>query len=224
MKNTTYSIWQGMISRCSHPSNPIYKHYGARGITVCSRWLNYENFIKDMGVKPENRSLDRIDNNGDYSPENCRWADSKQQARNKRNNHLITYNGETRCCAEWSEIYGVPASKIRARINKGWDLESALKTPAIIKKRESLPICLLGSRRNFYVKIKSIISKSNYWISQQLKLQFDIDIPVQTLTNYERKIDGAAFSIAFLWGFQKLSGMTWNEFGKMLDDEFLKKD
>ena len=83
-KTPTFRSWLAMHSRCRYPSQAAWKNYGGRGITVCERWRDFRNFLADMGVKPANRSLDRIDNDGNYTPENCRWATVKQQLANRR--------------------------------------------------------------------------------------------------------------------------------------------
>ena len=80
----TYRIWQGMIYRCSNPNLRIYKYYGGRGITVCERWHEFENFLQDMGERPKGLSIDRINNDGNYEPGNCRWATTSEQASNQR--------------------------------------------------------------------------------------------------------------------------------------------
>ncbi|MBD2076323.1 hypothetical protein H6F86_21050 [Phormidium sp. FACHB-592] len=126
-----YSIWDLMIKRCYDPSYGNWIRYGGRGIKVCDRWLNsFEAFVSDMGDRPSPEySLDRTDNNADYTPENCRWATAKEQGRNKRNNRLITINGETKCLSEWAESFGISASVVYQRLRSGWDFQTALKAP-----------------------------------------------------------------------------------------------
>lgn len=127
--SSEYWTWQGIKKRCCDPDEPGYKNYGARGISVYPAWLeSFDNFYADMGPKPSPKhSIDRIDNNGNYDPENCRWATQKQQARNMRANRMITYRNETRCLAEWSEMTGISADCISQRIDKlGWPVEKAL--------------------------------------------------------------------------------------------------
>jgi hypothetical protein len=122
----TWNVWSGMKSRCRCKTHKQYEDYGGRGIKVCDRWDVFSNFLADMGKCPTGRSIDRIDNNGNYEPSNCRWATPKQQARNKRNNRLITCNGNTRTLSEWSEITGIKRENISMRIKKGWPVEKAL--------------------------------------------------------------------------------------------------
>ncbi len=105
----TYKIWIGMRSRCIHTWNSKYKDYGGRGINVCTRWLkSFENFLKDMGERPDGMTLDRKNNEGDYKPSNCRWASNKQQSRNKRSTKLISFKGETKSLADWCEGLKLP--------------------------------------------------------------------------------------------------------------------
>lgn len=129
MRNTRlYDIWRGMKKRCYLVTNDNYKDYGTRGITVCDEWKdNFENFANwayENGYQ-EDLTIDRIDNDGNYSPENCRWATNAEQQRNKRNNHLITFNNETYCLSEWSEITGHSRYFILYWERKG-DLQKAL--------------------------------------------------------------------------------------------------
>jgi hypothetical protein len=126
----TYNTWAGMKARCTDPKNQAYKHYGARGIKVCERWMTFANFLEDMGEKPEGTSLDRIDHSGDYCKENCKWSTHLEQARNKRSNRNISFNGETLCLMEWAERLGLNVSSLAERLDK-WPLEKALTTPKL---------------------------------------------------------------------------------------------
>jgi hypothetical protein len=120
---STYRSWKDMRSRCLNPRDFDYADYGARGIGVCERWSDFAAFVADMGKRPKGKTLDRIDVNGHYEPGNCRWADAKQQANNKRSNHTIKFNGETKTLAQWCEQFSVEPSKVRYRIKAGWSLE-----------------------------------------------------------------------------------------------------
>ncbi len=136
-----YRAWRHIIYRCTKPSSKYYIHYGARGISVCSRWMfgaantdAFECFFADMGPRPSPRhSIDRIDNDGNYEPENCRWTTQDIQANNRRNTTLITINGATKPLATWAREYGIPASKLRDRMRSGWDPLSALEAGPILK-------------------------------------------------------------------------------------------
>lgn len=125
-----YQAWFHMIRRCFDPKDAAYKHYGARGISVCDAWvLSFPLFLADMGKCPPRKSLGRIKNDLGYSKENCRWEDCHQQQRNKRNNHLLTFNGRTKTLAEWSVIRGLGATTIRERLNRGWPVDRAILEP-----------------------------------------------------------------------------------------------
>ncbi|HYE77550.1 MAG TPA: hypothetical protein VEI97_06165 [bacterium] len=130
-------VWNMMRRRCSDPNYNRYADYGGRGIRVCRRWLGPEgfaNFLADMGKRPSPaHKLDRIDNEGDYTPQNCRWATAKEQQRNMRSNHLVTYGGETRCLSEWAEVLGVHVATLAYRV-KNWPLERAM-TAAVQRRR-----------------------------------------------------------------------------------------
>lgn len=117
-RSKTYKLWQSMVDRCKNPLNKAYKNYGGRGIRVCDRWLKFEGFYSDMGDRPDGLTLERVDNDGDYCLENCRWASYKEQLRNTRRNRFIEYSGESRCIAEWAEILGVNQSLLRRKIEK----------------------------------------------------------------------------------------------------------
>lgn len=114
-----YLTWMSMIARCSNPKINGYKNYGGRGITVCERWLKFENFLADVGEHPGPEfSLDRIDVNGSYEPGNIRWSTQKNQANNRRNNVYIAYQGETKTLTEWCEQLGLPYARTWGRLTK----------------------------------------------------------------------------------------------------------
>lgn len=123
-----YTRWQSMKRRCYKEYDSHYKNYGARGIQVCERWLNsYENFLEDMGFPPSQEyQIDRIDNDGDYEPSNCRWVSRTENSRNKSNNRMITANGETKTLSAWSESSGIKRETIAMRLNRGYSPEDAI--------------------------------------------------------------------------------------------------
>lgn len=127
-----YQNYFHMIDRCHNPKDHDYIRYGARGINVCDEWrkdkMAFFNWAFANGYK-KGLTLDRIDNNGDYSPQNCRWVTIKQQQSNKRTNHLVEINGETHTISEWAEISGILKSTIRERIIHGWSKERLLEKP-----------------------------------------------------------------------------------------------
>jgi len=113
-----HRIWKNMKKRCYNANVPEYKYYGGRGITVCDRWMKFENFYADMGNRPKGKSIDRIDNNGNYKPSNCRWATNKEQGRNTSVNRIITYKGESLCLIEWAEKLRLPCTTLFNRLKK----------------------------------------------------------------------------------------------------------
>jgi hypothetical protein len=128
----TYQSWQAMKSRCCCLGDHAYSQYGGRGIKVCEKWMRFEGFLADMGQRPDGHSLDRIDNDGDYEPSNCRWATRSQQQRNTRGNRLLTFRGETMCVAAWAERIGLNESTLWCRITRsGWSVEDALTRPTL---------------------------------------------------------------------------------------------
>jgi hypothetical protein len=129
-RDPTYVCWFSMKDRCHNPRSRNYRRYGARGITVCQRWReSFKNFLADMGPKPPGLELDRTNNEGHYEPANCRWVTAKVNARNRRNNRFVTYNGETRTTVEWAEVAGLPVKVFRSRLRNGWSIEEALTRP-----------------------------------------------------------------------------------------------
>lgn len=127
-----YDIWYTMLRRCENPNNSAYKYYGGRGIAVCEEWHDVQVFIDWALANGWKRGLtiDRIDNDGNYEPSNCRWATPKEQARNRRSNHLIAFNGKTQCLTDWAEETGVKWQTLVSRIDTlHWPIERALTEP-----------------------------------------------------------------------------------------------
>lgn len=129
-----YNIWYSMIERCTKPNHKFYKNYGGRGIKISKDWEKFENFYRDMGNKPLGKTLERIDNDGNYCKENCKWATFAEQALNKRSNRLLTVGGVTKTVKEWSDTSGLDYDIISKRINKlGWNHKDAVTTK--VKKK-----------------------------------------------------------------------------------------
>lgn len=128
-KHPLYVVWIGMMGRCNNPKRDNYKHYGGRGITVCERWHVFENFVADIGDRPAGATLERIDNDGNYEPGNCRWATRREQGRNTRRNRMLTVDGVTRCLKDWAEIQGIASMVILNRIKQGWSVRDAVLKP-----------------------------------------------------------------------------------------------
>lgn len=127
---STYTSYSMMIDRCSNENGSNFEYYKGRGITVCDRWLeSFENFLADMGERPEGLTLERIENEKGYCQENCRWASRKEQANNRRSNRIIEFDGQKLNVSQWAEKIGVKNSLIADRIRFGWPLEKALTTP-----------------------------------------------------------------------------------------------
>lgn len=134
-----YQTWSSVKQRCLNSLYAGYANYGGRGISVCERWLNsFEAFCEDMGPSPSGEhSIDRIDNDGNYEPGNCRWATKGEQMRNTRKNRLLTFCGKTQCLSAWAEEMGTTAQVLANRLNRsGWSVEEAISTPvATARKR-----------------------------------------------------------------------------------------
>ena len=113
-----YGSWLSMKARCKNHRHQHYKHYGGRGITVCERWILFENFYADMGERPEGMSIERRDNNGNYCPENCCWETKKNQARNTSLNRIIKYDGKSQCISAWAEEIGINYGTLLSRLKK----------------------------------------------------------------------------------------------------------
>lgn len=137
-RTRVYRIWSGIINRCTNPNEPAYPDYGGRGISVCDRWRAFPNFYADMGDPLPGMSIERVDNDRGYEPNNCKWATRTEQNRNKRSCRLLTMGGETKTLVEWAEQYGLKARTLSQRLIIGWPVEAAITTP-IIRKRAGVP-------------------------------------------------------------------------------------
>lgn len=124
------NIWAGMRRRCEKPNTRGFKYYGGRGIRVCDRWQEFENFLTDMGSRPSPKhTIDRIDPDGNYDPSNCRWATPTEQSRNRRTVPVYTVFGRTQSGPDWAEEFGISNSLFKSRLEAGWGIERALTTP-----------------------------------------------------------------------------------------------
>lgn len=123
-----YGTWRAMRARCENPRDAGYPCYGGRGISVCERWESFENFYADMGDRPPDASIDRIDVNGNYEPANCRWATAIEQANNTRRNRIVTFRGKKMSLAQAKTLSGLKISRsgLHGRLERGWDIERAL--------------------------------------------------------------------------------------------------
>lgn len=129
-RTPTYRSWASAKYRCLNPRDSAFHRYGGRGITICDRWRqSFENFLADMGEKPTGLTLDRINNDGNYEPGNCRWATYVMQNRNRRGTHPLTFAGITAPISEWAEITGIHRMLIGQRVWNGWSVMRALTTP-----------------------------------------------------------------------------------------------
>jgi hypothetical protein len=147
-KGPLWSIWKGIKQRCYSKGNRAYKNYGGRGIKMCDRWKkSFEAFCEDMGPRPEGYAIERIDNDGDYEPGNCRWATQKEQCRNKRTNRLVEYNGKLLPVSLVAELVGISPYVIYYRLNRNWPedklfrlCQERMPTETITYKGETAPI------------------------------------------------------------------------------------
>lgn len=127
---STYRSWSQMITRCYNKKSDRYPYYGGRGITVQESWRQFANFHADMGDRPKGFTLERVDVNGNYGPDNCVWASKKTQARNRRTTRWLVLDGVKKSAAEWAELQGyADAEVIYNRLKRGWSVEESIKTP-----------------------------------------------------------------------------------------------
>lgn len=165
-KAPEFNTWSHMLQRCSNPRNKSFKHYGARGITVCDRWLSFANFLGDMGFRPTpSHSLDRVDVNGNYEPANCRWATPKEQASNTRRNVKVRVGEELVTVSEAARLLGVPRETIKSRIRRGASAALAISTPVRT---------VTSSRRGVRIEYGGQSHTASEWAKI-------VDVPLKTL-------------------------------------------
>ena len=126
----TYLSWRDMMRRCYVPTMKEYPYYGGRGISVCNRWHTLKNFMQDMGRKQKGMTIERIDNDRGYSPDNCKWATRAEQRRNTKQNRWITHNGITLCVTDWARSLGCSPTAIFHRLASGWSTDDAVSIKA----------------------------------------------------------------------------------------------
>ncbi len=128
----TYVAWRSMKARCLNKNSESYGRYGGRGIVICDKWVDsFESFLVDMGEAPASMTLDRIDNNGDYTPGNCKWSTCEEQANNRSSNVILTVDGCSMSISMWARKVGLKRSTLEARIKNGWRHEKAVNTPVM---------------------------------------------------------------------------------------------
>jgi hypothetical protein len=145
-RTRVYEIWKSMRKRCRNPNDPSFKHYGARGIKVCERWdKDFLAFLEDMGLPPgdgqkeREYSVERVNNDGDYAPDNCVWVPLPDQATNRRNNRNITHAGRTQCLQAWADESKVTGQHLRGRLRDGWYFEDAISLPVGARRPRKRP-------------------------------------------------------------------------------------
>ncbi len=131
-RSAEWLCWQSLRARCEHPWTKGYARYGGRGIKICPRWRNsFKDFLADMGTCPFGYQIDRIDNNGNYEPRNCRWVSRRENMNNRECSIRLEMDGQKRTLTEWCEMYGAPYSRTLQRLNRGWTPERAIKSPSV---------------------------------------------------------------------------------------------
>lgn len=181
-----YSIWSSMVKRCTNKNCKGYKNYGGRGITLNPRWLKFENFFADMGKAPDKHySLERIDVNGGYWKENCKWIPILEQSRNKRNTVWIEYEGKTLLAKDWEKITGIPRRCIQNRLKKGWSVKDTLTVKSKDGKTFKLGFEYKGEYVT-YAQLERENGLSDSTINKRLKSGWSLEQAIETPPNRTR--------------------------------------
>lgn len=180
-KTSIYSIYRNMINRCYNKKVKCYKNYGGRGIKVCQRWLDgFENFYEDMGPRPSDKhSIDRIDNNGDYCLENCRWTTAQEQGNNRRNNRIVIYDNEEFTLTDLANKFNIDVKILHERLGYGWSIEKSVTTP-IRRPRKKTDILEFDGKKLSYEEWSKKINVPIKTIWNRLDSGWSIE---STLTN-----------------------------------------
>lgn len=162
-------VWQGMKQRCYNSNAKEYKWYGGRGIQMSKEWFeDFYSFYNDMGPRPEGTSIDRIDVNGDYCKDNCRWATPIQQARNTTTNNIIVYNNEIKCLEEWAEILNIKSNTLNYRLRRGWSIEEAFE---IVERKKPI----YNGRLTIEDITEIVIKRNEGMTTVELGKEYEID-------------------------------------------------
>lgn len=161
-----YTAWKSMIQRCENPKQESYPNYGGRGIKVCPPWHNFVSFYQDIGPMPTDKPYpERLNNDGDYEPGNCVWADKLTEARNTRGNHVLEYDGSSKPVSQWAEERGIKYFTVHSRLNAGWSVPEALgfvERPEVKRSNETVVIQWQGREWSLYQ------------ISQEVGIAYDV--------------------------------------------------
>jgi hypothetical protein len=178
LEKKCYYTWQAMKRRCLKNSESCFDRYGGRGILVCEKWKNnYQAFFEDMGLPPSmDHQIDRVDNDGNYEPSNCRWVTRQENARNKSNNSYLEHKGKILTIAEWAEVTGLDRGLIESRVSKGWPMDKvfspkmtggkhrSITTPhGIFSTIQECAVHLDVSHSTVFSRIKSVNFKDWYY-------------------------------------------------------------
>lgn len=147
IRRSEYNVWYGMVQRCYNKTHIRYSRYGGRGISICERWKNsFPNFFTDMGCRPSpDHQIERINNDGNYEPANCKWATRKEQANNRASNSVVEINGQKKTVVDWARHFNIDVRTVYNRVSTGWERIDALTTPVNFKKIP--PVVPMGKKK-----------------------------------------------------------------------------